>query len=169
LFDGGNVPGRPTYVKSDFLGELDETAVHRLVDHGLRPASPESQVVLRCLGGGRLDAVDPAATAFPHRQVAHVVLISSSWTDPTDAQVHVDWVRDTWTALRPWTVGTYVNHLGDEGRDRLREAYPADTWERLIDLKSRMDPGNVFAMNQNIPPGDDHALDGDHHPRVERR
>ena len=60
---------------------------------------------------------------------------------------------ETWESTRPWAHGTYVNHLDrDEGRDRLREAYPAATWERLTRLKARMDPDNVFAMNQNIPP-----------------
>ncbi|MGH3547930.1 MAG: BBE domain-containing protein [Pseudonocardiaceae bacterium] len=148
LFDAANVPGRPTYVKSDFLDELDDHAVERLVSYGTRPSSPFNQVVVR-----RLGVVDPAATAFFHRDATHVLLVASAWTDPAeDSDAHVRWTRDTWAALRPWSSGTYVNHLGDEGLDRIREAYPATTWQRLTALKRRMDPHNVFTLNQNIPP-----------------
>jgi hypothetical protein len=54
--------------------------------------------------------------------------------------------------MRPWAHGTNVNHLGDEGAGRVREAYPPATWGRLTALKERMDTDNVFALNQNIPP-----------------
>ena len=49
--------------------------------------------------------------------------------------------------------GVYVNFLGDEGADRVREAYPGPTWDRLVEVKRRYDPGNLFRRNQNIPPG----------------
>ena len=56
-----------------------------------------------------------------------------------------------WEAMRPWSAGTYVNHLGDEGDDRVREAYGA-SYERLVGLKTTWDTGNVFRLNQNITP-----------------
>jgi FAD/FMN-containing dehydrogenase len=54
--------------------------------------------------------------------------------------------------LRNGDDGVYVNFLGDEGDARVREAYPGDTWERLRAVKRRYDPGNLFRLNQNIPP-----------------
>jgi FAD/FMN-containing dehydrogenase len=50
-------------------------------------------------------------------------------------------------------VGAYVNFLGDEGEARVRQAYPAATWERLAEIKGRYDPTNLFRLNQNVPHG----------------
>lgn len=152
MFDDANVPGRSAYVRSDFLGRLPDEALDRLAEHGTRPTSPLNQVLLRRLGGAISDR-DAAATAFAHRSGEHMTMIAAVWDDPSaDAEHHRAWVRETWQATRPWAAGTYVNHLGDEGRDRIREAYPPATWERLTRLKARMDAGNVFLLNQNIPP-----------------
>jgi hypothetical protein len=152
MFDEGAPWGLPTYVKSDFLTGLDGDAVTRLVEHATVPTSPLNQVLLRRLGG-RIADVGAEDTAFGLRSAEHMILIAGTWTDPTiDPVPHVNWVRDTWSALRPWAAGTYVNHLGDEGADRIREAYLPRTWQRLTALKARMDPANVFALNQNIPP-----------------
>ncbi|MGH3981215.1 MAG: FAD-binding oxidoreductase [Pseudonocardiaceae bacterium] len=143
-------PG-PCYAKSDFLREVDNAAIEQLVANGTHPSSPHNQVLLRRLGG-RMQ--NPAvATAFGHRDATHMLLAASTWDDAAqDPTPHIDWTRDTWAALRLWSCGTYVNHLGDEGAHRIQEAYPADTWRRLTTLKARLDPGNVFALNQNIPP-----------------
>lgn len=152
MFDGANVPGRRHYVKSDFLNGLDGAAVASLAAHGTAPSSPLNQLLLRRIGG-RIDDVDPEATAFANRDAEHLLLLAGTWEDPSENPApHRDWVRRTWEDVRPWAHGTYVNHLGDEGAGRLREAYPPATWHRLTALKRRMDPANVFALNQNIPP-----------------
>jgi FAD/FMN-containing dehydrogenase len=152
MFDEGTPWGLQTYVKSDFLRGLDEDAIAALVAHGTTPSSPMNQVLLRRMGG-RISDVASEATAFATRDAEHMLLLAGTWVDPTaDRTPHVDWVRSAWTALRPWASGTYVNHLGDEGPERLREAYPPATWKRLTELKGRLDPDNVFALNQNIPP-----------------
>jgi hypothetical protein len=62
------------------------------------------------------------------------------------------WVNGFSVALRQGEAGAYVNFLGDEGPARVREAYPGPTWNRLVEIKSRYDPGNFFRLNQNIPP-----------------
>jgi FAD/FMN-containing dehydrogenase len=152
MFDDGTPAGLQYYVKSDFLTGLNPDALDRLATHGSTPSSPRNQMLLRHLGG-RIADIDPAATAFATRDAQHMLLLAGAWTDPTDDPTpHRDWVRGAWEAVRPWAHGTYVNHLGDEGTARLREAYPPTTWRRLTALKRRMDPANVFAHNQNIPP-----------------
>jgi FAD/FMN-containing dehydrogenase len=66
--------------------------------------------------------------------------------------VRQSWVDDLAAALRQRDNGAYVNFLVDEGEARVREAYPATTWDRLAAIKARYDPTNLFRLNQNIPP-----------------
>ncbi len=49
--------------------------------------------------------------------------------------------------------GADVSFLADPGEARVQEAYPGATWNRLVDVKRRYDPTNLFGLNQNIPPG----------------
>jgi FAD/FMN-containing dehydrogenase len=74
------------------------------------------------------------------------------WDGGADPAPEVEWARSTWGCTRRLARGTYVNHLEDEGAARVREAYPAATFDRLTALKTRMDPDNVFRHNQNVPP-----------------
>jgi FAD/FMN-containing dehydrogenase len=152
MADAANPPGWQHYVKSDFLSDLDDDAIGRLADHGTSPSSPFDQVLLRRLGG-RIGDVDPSGTASHTRDAEHMLILVASWEDPAaEPAPHRAWVRRAWEDMRPWAHGTNVNHLGDEGLGRVREAYPTATWRRLTALKARMDPDNVFALNQNIAP-----------------
>ncbi len=63
-----------------------------------------------------------------------------------------DFARSLWRAMRPYAAGAYVNFLEDEGAERVREAYPARTYERLVALKREYDPENALRLNQNISP-----------------
>jgi FAD/FMN-containing dehydrogenase len=67
--------------------------------------------------------------------------------------VHEPWVTGLADALRQDDHGAYVNFLGDEGEERIRAAYPGATRDRLVEVKRRYDPTNLFRLNQNIPPG----------------
>ena len=71
--------------------------------------------------------------------------------DP-DPERHIAWVRQTWEAMQPFSSGAYVNFMSDEPADRLRAVYGPDKYERLVALKRRYDPDNVFRHNQNILP-----------------
>lgn len=63
------------------------------------------------------------------------------------------WVESFAGALRQDDQGAYVNFVGEEGGDWIRRAYPGPTWERLVAIKTKYDPTNVFRLNQNVPPG----------------
>jgi FAD/FMN-containing dehydrogenase len=94
------------------------------------------------------------ATAFRFRNARHILTVAAAW-EPHDTRggTHRQWCRDTWAALRPSSAGGgYVNHLTEEGTDRTREAYGAETWEKLVALKRKYDPSNLFRMNQNVDP-----------------
>jgi hypothetical protein len=84
--------------------------------------------------------VDPTATAFPHRDEHYDFLILSQWADPAESERNVQWTRSLFEAMEPFFEGgVYVNNLGDEGEDRVREAYGAN-YERLQALKGKYDP-----------------------------
>ncbi|MFD2091984.1 FAD-binding oxidoreductase [Blastococcus deserti] len=143
--------GMRSYVKSDFLDELDDAALDALADHAARRSHPMSHVLVRRLGGAIAD-VPADGTAFAHRQAAHMTTIVGAWDAGADPAPEIAWARATWTATRRLARGTYVNHLENEGTARVREAYPAATFERLTALKTRLDPANVFRHNHNVPP-----------------
>jgi hypothetical protein len=109
-------------------------------------------VQIRILGGA-MARVSPSATAFAHRRPEVMVAIITPFADAAAAPAATRWTRDLYAALRPKANGVYVNFLEDEGDDRVREAYPGDTYRRLVALKRRYDPSNLFHLNQNIRPG----------------
>jgi FAD/FMN-containing dehydrogenase len=151
-FDDGVPHGRRYHVRSEWLGALDDGAVEALSTAARAMSSPFNQILVRRLGGAISD-VDADATAFRYRAADYMLTIASGWDDGDDTP-HVDWTRQSWEQLHPWSCGgSYVNHLAaDEGADRVREAYGEQTWNRLLELKRRYDPANVFHLNQNVNP-----------------
>jgi hypothetical protein len=107
---------------------------------------------LRVLGGA-MARVPADATAFAHRDRRIMAGVGCVYEDARDRPTHHAWADGFAAALRQGDPGVYVNFLTDEGRERVREAYPGPTWDRLVQVKRRYDPGNLFRLNQNIPPG----------------
>jgi FAD/FMN-containing dehydrogenase len=135
--------------RSMFLDELDDAAIDAILSAA---ADPVGMVQIRILGGA-MARVSPSATAFAHRRPEVMVAIITPFADAAAAPAATRWTRDLYAALRPKANGVYVNFLEDEGDDRVREAYPGDTYRRLVALKRRYDPSNLFHLNQNIRPG----------------
>ena len=108
-------------------------------------------VQLRVLGGA-MARVPADATAFAHRDAAVMALIITPFDDPASEPAQRAWTEALHEALGANSVGVYANFLEDEGDDRIRSAYPADTYARLADVKRRYDPRNLFHLNQNIRP-----------------
>ena len=95
----------------------------------------------------------PEDSAYTHRDAPFILNINTRWKSG-GADGHVGWTRDLWSAMREHSAGgVYVNFLGQEGSDRVLEAYGPEKFERLRELKRRYDPTNFFHVNQNIPPG----------------
>ncbi len=149
--DAGFPPGRRHYWKSSYLKELGEEAIEIMAEYVSEMPSPATGVGLQQMHGVA-SRVDPTATAFPHRDEHYDFLILSQWADPAESERNVEWTRSLFEAMEPFFgEGVYVNNLGDEGEDRVRAAYGAN-YERLLDLKGKYDPTNLFRLNQNIPP-----------------
>ncbi len=103
--------------------------------------------------GGAISRVPDDATAYAHRRQPIMLNIASMFQQPDEAAGHQAWVSGLATALGD--KGTaYVNFIGDEGNERVRQAYPGQTWDRLREVKHRYDPTNLFRVNQNIPPAE---------------
>jgi FAD/FMN-containing dehydrogenase len=80
--------------------------------------------------------------------------VAAVYASPEEDAVHLAWAEAAAAALRQGPDGAYVNFLGDEGEERVRAAYPGESWSRLAGVKRRYDPENVFRLNQNVPPAE---------------
>jgi FAD/FMN-containing dehydrogenase len=139
-------------IRQMFSDELSDRAIDEMLAAIAGATSPFSIVHLRGLGGA-LDKVAPDATAFAHRNRKYFVSIIGIWLDPTQDPVpHQTWTADLWEKIRGEGSGVYVNFLEREGDARIHEAYPGDTYERLVTVKTAYDPQNLFQFNQNIKP-----------------
>ena len=97
--------------------------------------------------------VPASATAFAHRNAAYVLNIIARSPDRDGFSEHVGWARATHQAVDPWTTGgAYVNFTSESGADKVQASYPPDTYARLVTVKDRYDPTNLFQLNQNIRP-----------------
>ncbi len=103
--------------------------------------------------GAAISRIDANTNAAAHRDAAYVLNIQAAWEALDETERYTRWTRDLLSAMQPFsTGGVYVNFLSeDEGSDRIRAAY-GDRYERLVMLKQRYDPTNLFHINQNIRP-----------------
>jgi FAD/FMN-containing dehydrogenase len=151
MFDEDLGPGLLNYWKSSDLSELPDGVIDTML--GFYERRPPGAMVAIDQYGGAVARVPADATAFSHRHSAYDVIIIAIWSDPAQTQEHTEWARDLWTALQPYAENAvYVNYLGEEGEDRIRAAYGDEHFDRLVALKRKYDPGNVFRNNQNITP-----------------
>ena len=152
MIEAGNPSGMQNYWSADFLHDLPDQAIDVLVEHGTRPVSPLSQMLLMP-GGGALSRVPEDATAFGLRQAPWNTHFLSMWPDPVDTEKNVAYTKAISSAMDPWKTGrTYLNFIGDEGNTRVRSAFGPQKYARLQELKRVWDPDNFFSHNQNITP-----------------
>jgi FAD/FMN-containing dehydrogenase len=151
LVDEPSAPGLHRAYRSGALSALSDEAIEILVEHSRSMTSPMSGVLVEHLHGAAA-RVPVDATAFALRDVPYVVLVMPQWQPGEAAAPHLVWADRFWSALQPHTTGAvYVNYLGDEGQQRVRAAYGANH-ARLVELKRKYDPANVFHLNQNVRP-----------------
>ena len=142
----------PTAVgRTLFVDGIDRDVAHSIVYY-LQASDATIRVAQLRVLGGAMARVPAEATAFAHREQRIMVNLAAFYDGPEDQAVREAWVRDFAAALDQGYSGAYVNFLGDEGEARVRAAYPGSTWERLVAIKARYDPTNLFRLNQNIPP-----------------
>ncbi len=128
---------------------LSPQAIATLVD-GLRAAPAGSNLVGLFPLGGAIAAVDPAATAFPHRRALFDLQYQAYWWDESEEQADAAWVRDLRAAIAPYTSGAYVNYT-DADLPNWETAYYGDNLARLMQVKTEYDPDDFFDGPQSIP------------------
>ena len=137
-------------VRTMFLDSFDSSVARTLVDHLRTSTAQMAAAEIRVLGGA-VARVSADATAFAHRKARMLVNVAAINERPAEAPVHQHWLTAIAAKLHQ-REGAYVGFIGDEGQARVREAYPRSTWDRLVAVKERYDPTNVFRLNQNILP-----------------
>ena len=153
MFDASAPWGMHNYEKAVYLAELSDGAIDVILEHQAKKASPLSFVPIFPLGGAYRQA-DNNATAFGgSRDTRYVVNISATAMTPDDYEAERAWSRGYWSALVEHAsgVGSYVNFMTEYEEGRVRSAY-GPKYDRLQEIKSAYDPGNVFHLNANIPP-----------------
>ena len=143
--------GRRYYWKAQFLREISDGAIAALLDTYARAPNHSSLLVFQQVGGA-IARVPASHSPYANRDAALDCFPIAIWDDPADDDANIRWARDLWNAVRPFsTGGVYANNLGDEGDERVRDAYGAN-YARLAAIKKQYDPTNFFRLNQNIRP-----------------
>jgi FAD/FMN-containing dehydrogenase len=143
--------GQRFYWKAQFLSRITEAAADALIERFPSVPSPRSFFVFQHVGGA-ISRVPAAATAYANRAAVYDSFPVSIWSDPAGDEANIAWAREMYAALRPFGMGgVYVNNLGEEGEERVKAAY-GENYDRLVALKRKYDPGNLFRLNQNIRP-----------------
>ena len=101
---------------------------------------------------GAVTRVGVADTAVPHREKGWNLVLMSVWMDPADTEANVAWTRESHAALQEhFSGGRWLNYLADDEGDAVRAAY-GPNYDRLVEVKRRYDPENLFRLNHNIAP-----------------
>ena len=144
--------GAHNYFRSSFVDALDDAAIAALLEAHWSVPSPQSEIHLQHFGGAIARVRDDHA-AFGDRSAQFVLNVIARTPGADRFAESVAWARETVEALAPVSrAGAYTNFMGDAGDRRLRESYGEAKYERLVELKRRYDPDNLFALNQNIAP-----------------
>jgi FAD/FMN-containing dehydrogenase len=143
--------------RATFADGIGGAQANAILEHVGASSATMAACELRVLGGA-MARVPADATAFAHRRRRLMVNVAAIY-DPSTSErdEHAAWVDGLSAQLADGDAGAYAGLLADEGEQRVRAAYPGATWERLAAVKAAYDPGNVFRLNQNIPPAVDAA------------
>jgi len=136
----------------DFLDALPDEAIDVFCAAADTVPSPLTQILLMP-AGGQIARVDEDATAIGQRHAPWTTHLLAVWRDPDESARNLAWLRALQAAADPYATGrTWLNFLGDEGEQRVQRAVGKEKYGRMQAIKDRYDPGNLFHLNQNIPP-----------------
>ena len=149
--DKASEHGHKHYIKGGFVHTPSDALIDAMVATIDEARLPIAQAVSLPQAGGAVTRQKPEATAFAQRTVKHLIFISSHWDDPSLSDAVAEWSRSTWPKLEPYTHGFYVNEYRPEDAARLSTTYGGN-FERMVALKSQVDPNNLFRLNANVAP-----------------
>ncbi len=141
------------YLKSGFVTDISDAQINVVVD-GFEADPERSTTFFYGHSGGAINRVDEDATAFPNRNAICSPFVSVSWNKGADPDPHVQYIRSYWSTIEAFTDGFYTNISDYETQANLNKNYRGN-FNRLVDLKDRYDPGNLFRLNANVQPSTD--------------
>ena len=151
LFDDLLPPGLRHYWKGHFAADLPDAAIDTHLDHAAGIPAPETATIVFPIDGA-CHRVRPDATAFAYRNATFAVALGPSWSNPADDEANIRWGRAYYEALAPHSLGGgYVNFMSHDDQGRVPANY-AHNHDRLVQIKRRYDPDNLFRLNPNIRP-----------------
>ena len=134
------------------MDDLPDAAIDAALPVAERIPSPFTEVLIQPLGGAYA-RVAPDATALAHRDAGWMYHALSQWSDPADDEENRTWTGEFVAAMAPHSRrASHPNHVSSDRQDRVRSFYGDETYARLVAVKDRWDPRNVFCRNQNIRP-----------------
>jgi hypothetical protein len=154
--DAAHAHSMRRYAKSHYLKSLPDSALEAMLLRGSPDGTPDSNAPLPNVGvqayGGAVADRPEQDSAFSHRGACVEFAAGLRWQDPSLDEPYIASARKGAAALDPFASGVYVNSLSDEGTAGLRRAYSSEQLARLVHVKDRWDPENVFHLNANVPP-----------------
>ena len=133
------------------LTELSDKAIAEHLKWGSQVPTQLSAMHLFPIDGA-VNRVGKNETAFSYREAKWSMAIVGVDSDPANAEKITNWAKEYWRALHPYCCGgSYVNFLMEEGQERIKATY-RDNYDRLVGIKTKYDPTNLFRVNQNIKP-----------------
>jgi FAD/FMN-containing dehydrogenase len=154
MFDGMEPKGNRYYWKTEYLAGLTNEFLDTFRDSALEVTSPQSDSIIIHLAGALNERADDDG-AVGNRDARYMTAFAGQWPSEAPDDEHVAWVREAWKNIRPFSAGgNYLNfQTADEDEERVRATYGANI-DRLVAIKERFDPENVFRSNRNIRPRD---------------
>jgi FAD/FMN-containing dehydrogenase len=150
-FDPLLTAGARNYWKSNNFSTLNDGLFDAVIEYVGRLPTPQCEIFFGALGGAAARP-NPDSAAYPHRDAQFVMNFHGRWENPADDARCIGWARDFFNASAPFASGgVYVNFLTADEGDRVRAAYGSN-YHRLVQVKRKYDPKNLFRMNQNIKP-----------------
>jgi FAD/FMN-containing dehydrogenase len=152
-FDPFFPKGRLYYWKSTYIDNLNDEAIATMASLARIRPSYMSSITFWHLGGA-MGRVGLEETAYGRRDAPYLFTAEASWEDPTTTEQNIAWARESLAAMQPFSKGgSYLNFpgFGEEKEEMLRASYGVN-YDRLVELKTKYDPGNLFRKNLNIPP-----------------
>jgi hypothetical protein len=144
-------PGERNYWKTHDFAEMSDELIDEVLGYVAKLPDPQCEVFFAQVGGAQ-SRVSDEATAYQGRSAAYIMNVHGRWSDASKDETCVGWCRDLWNAIAQYATGeAYVNFMTEEEGDRLESAY-GSSYARLVELKNRYDPTNLFRLNQNIRP-----------------
>lgn len=138
------------YTKGGFSREIPGDLAKALADN-LETHPGRTGIAVFQQSGGAINRVDAAATAFAHRYAEHNMFVAANWTDDAQSSEHINWGRAYWNSIEPYIRGAYVNDLREDTAEAINRSYLGN-YDRLVQVKNKYDPTNLFSLNANIKP-----------------